>query len=342
MSVIFNKDAYPAGSAKARMLNNQWDEVVAERKAGAEGFAQFFTNAGRSPADAYREFDSTTKIEVVPAGHLATLTRVLQVNKPVDIGREVYEYRQASRAGTAQSSMSGRQSVVIDHTSYDYAGTVVPIHDESFGLPWRQKAAYDAEGFDGLVDEARNAERTLMEHVEKYMWEGDSSLIVKGAKWEGIKNDASVASTVMAVDTTDQAVTGKAIRDEFKRLRDILRINNNCTGDLTFSVSRETKSRLEDEFDTTNSSNVTVEEMILKLSGIAEIVEDAYLSGNEIAVMRIAEDAFHSVIGMPISTVPEQRLRSRDDYTFLKQAAIGFIAKQSKSGLKCALFASAV
>lgn len=340
MSLVFNAKAYPAGSSKAKILAEQWNQLSDFRAAGEAGLAQAMTNAGRTPADTYREFDSTTKIEVVAAGHLALLTRVLAVNKPVNIGKEVYEYRQASRSGTAVTSMSGQKTVTIDHTAYSYAGTIVPIHDEGFGRPWRQKAAMESEMFDALVDDAREAERTLMEHVEKYMFEGNST-VIKGAGWTGLRNDSSVIQATVAVDTTSTAVSGKVIRDEFKRLKDIIRITNKCTGNLVVGISNATAGRIELEFSEVNETGVTVQDMILKLSGISEVVEDASLADNEIVFLFIDEQGFHSVVGMPLSTYPEVRMSPRADFNFVKSTAVGFLAKQSKAGLKTALFAAA-
>lgn len=339
MSLVFNANAYTKGSREARTMAEQWDTITGIRKANEDAVESLAANVGRTPADTYREFDSTTKIEVKPAGHLALLTRAMQVSRPVNVGKQVFEYRQSSRAGNAQSSMSGRKDIVIDHSQYGYAGTVVPVHDDAFGRPWREQAANASEMFDALVDDARESERTLMEKIDNYMWDGDSKLNLKGNSWLGLRNDPSVATATLGVDLTSEAVEGKAIRDEIKRVRDILRITNDCTEDLLLVVSRECKSRWEDEFDSANSSNVTVEEMILKLSGISEVIEDSALEGNQISFVFLSQQGFHPVVGMPISTEPVERRGSRDDYNFIKWAAVGFIAKQTKSGKTCALYA---
>jgi len=42
---------------------------------------------------------------------------------------------------------------------------------------------------------------------------------------------------------------------------------------------------------------------------------------------------------MDVSTYPVPRAHVFDDYNFVKWAAVGFVAKQSKEGKKCALYA---
>lgn len=339
MSFIFNANAYPAGSKEARIMKAQWDRLNNKhRQPGAHIVESLVANTGRTPADAYREFDSTTKVEAAPSGHLALLTRALVIARPVSVGKKVYEYRRTSEAGNAQTSISGRKNVVVDNTDTTYAGTVVLIHDVAFGRDWRDHEGNMSEMYDALVDDARAAERTLMEHIDNYMWDG-GELSVKGNSWGGLRNDPSVATAVLGVDLTSDAVTGKAIRDEVKRVRDILRIDNQCTDPLKLVVSSECLSRWEDEFDPANSSNVTVLDMIMKLTGIEEVIEDAALSGNQISMVYLSQDGFHPVVGMAMSTYPVPRQGHADDFNFVKWAAIGFIAKNTHSGKKCALYA---
>ena len=78
--------------------------------------------------------------------------------------------------------MSGQTGVVLDKADYKYAGTVVPIHDTSYGLEWRGLEASRADGFDALVDDARESERTLMRTIDDYMWDGNSKLESKRSR----------------------------------------------------------------------------------------------------------------------------------------------------------------
>ncbi len=347
MSLIFNANAV-RGSEK-RAMQAQWNELQNFRKAANQEVSDLLelsvnrgiaANAGQTPADTYREFDSMTKIEVVPAGHLATLTRALQQSKSINIGKEVYEFRKSSRAGSAKSSMSGQVGITLDQADYKYQGTVVPIHDTGYGRGWREVEAHRSEAFDALSDDAREADRTVLEKIEDYLWNGNADLSVKGNSWLGLRNDPSVATATLGVDLSAAATAGTDIRAEVIRIRDILRITNDCTGDVSFAVSREIMSNWEREYNASNSSNITILEMIQKLRGIGEIYEDAELSGNEVALFKLGQDGFHPVTGMALSSYALPRMKHNDDFNFIKWAAVGFIAKTSYDGKTCALYAS--
>ena len=162
---------------------------------------------------------------------------------------------------------------------------------------------------------------------------------VKDRVWLGIKNDPSVANVALTVDLSAAASSATDIRDEVRRVRDILRITNNCTQDVTLSISREIKSNWERVFSTAEGIFGTIEDMIMKLTGIGEIVEDSRLTGNQIAMLWLDSSGFHPVTGMAISSYALPRLRHNDDYNFIKWAAVGFLARNDYTGRKCALYA---
>ena len=340
MSIIFSKKL-ATNSNQLRVMNSQWKEVEALRRQSHKDMQQFLQmtgNAAQSPAEAYREFDQTTKIDMVPAGEHATLTRLLQNPRSVDIGREVFEYRKATRAGRAQSSMSGQIGVKMDHVDYDYAGTVIPIHDAGFGRRWREVLSMKAEGFDATVDDSRESERTLMDKMDDYLWDGNANLALKGRVWLGLKNDPTVANATLGVDLASIASTPQEIRDEVRRVRDILYITNNCAKPLTLGISREIASNWERVFSTAEGTFGTIEDMIRNLRGIAEIYEDSRLVGNQLTMYWNDQQGFHSVVGMAMATYAVPRTQYNDDFNFIKAAAAGFLSRNDDQNRTCALY----
>jgi hypothetical protein len=346
MSLIFNANGKSA--AEKRHMQGQLIHLNSFRRAGGDAMNDLLdatvnhlsaANVGQTPADAYREFDPTTKVAVIEGGKYATLTRAMQFARSVSIGREVFEYRKASKAGSAKTSMSGQVGIVTDQVDYKYGGTVVPIHDVGYGRSWREVESGRAEAFDALVDDSREAERTLMETIESYLWDGDADIEVKGRSWLGLRNDPTVASEVLGVDLTSAAVSAVDKQKETKRLRDVLKITNNCSGDVKLAVSREIMSAWEELVDTGNGSNITTLEFISKLRGISEIYEDAALTGNQIAMLYCDQSAFHPVVGMAISSYALPRVHHNDDFNFIKWAAVGFMSKTDYDDNTCALYA---
>lgn len=358
MSLVFNnaiKKAKPRSEQRA--MDSQWEELCELRANSEKDVKQLLKvtvnngldhdenldvvgNAGVSPADAYREFDTTSKIDTVPAGEFATLTRLMQKARSVSIGREVFEYRQVSDAGIGQTSMSGQIGIKQDHVDFKYAGTVVPVHDTAWKRRWREMESMRAEGYDVMVDESRESERTLMETINKYMWEGNAALSVKGNQWLGIKNDPTVAQYSLTVDLSANATTAEKIRDEVRAARDALYIDNNCTNQLRLGVSREILSNWERVFSTSEGIYGTIEDMVARLRGIAEIYEDSELTGNQIVLFWDDQQGFHPVVGMGISSYAVPRVYHNDDFQFIKWAAVGFLAKTDYKGRKCALYGS--
>lgn len=342
MSLIL-RTSLATNASQKRIIQGQYEELTQMRNASMPAMKDMLllTNAGQTPADAYREFDSTTKIDMVPAGEFATLTRLMQKSRSINIGREVFEFRAASRSSDShgKSSMSGQIGVNMDHVDYKYPGTVVPVHDLGFGRRWRELEAMRADGFDALVDDSRESERSLMGVIDSYLWDGDAGLSMKGHSWLGIKADPTVASATLGVDLAATASTAVDMRNEVARVRDILRISNNCTQDLRLGVSREIMSNWERPFSITDSLFGTVLEYIMKLRGISEIYEDSRLVGNQITMFWDDQQGFHPVVGMGISTYAVPRLNHNSDFNFIKWAAVGFIAKTDFEGRTCALYA---
>ena len=349
MSLILNTK-FAKNPAQLRVMNKQWAEVNAMRGGASlqamEAFISMTGNAAQTPAEAYREFDRTTKIELVPAGEHATLTRILQNPRSVSIGRLAFEYRQASDVDVGQTSMGGQLGVKMNHVDYTYAGTPIPIHDIGYGIEWRVMESMNADNFDSTVDNSRESERKLLTTMDNYMWDGNSKINIKGRVWLGIKNDPTVASAILVVDLSSSVATPEAIRNEVARVRDILRIDNNCDNDLEFGVSREIMSNWERPFSTAEGTFGTIKTMITGnpdnpasgLRGLKEVYEDSRLVGNQITMYWNDQMGFHSVIGMGMSSYAVPRQFHNSDFNFIKWAAAGFLAKTDFSGRTCAIY----
>jgi len=342
MSILFNDALYNGNESAKRIMKQQQQVVIDLRQAGHDSHKAMIatTNAARTPAEAYREMDATTKIEQVPAGEFALLSRVLGKAKPVNLGRKLYEYRKFSDMESGQSSMSGTIGVKGDKGDYSYGGAIVPVHDKGFNIDWRDQLAMQAEGFDALVDYSREAERGLMNTANSYMWNGDASLVFKGQSWLGIKNDPTVATATLGVDLAASASTATDIRAEVSRVRDILYITNNCTNPLDLVISREIASNWERPFATADSSFGTIGDYISRLRGIKEIYEDSNLTGNQCSFLYNDQAGFHGVSGMAINTYALPRQFHNSPFAYTKWCALGFNAKEDFSDRKCALYAS--
>lgn len=340
MSLII-RQALAKNAQEKRAMQAQWNHVQELRSAGDPAMKAFLqmTNAGRSPAEAYREFDATTKIEVNPMGEFATLTRLMQKARPVNIGKTLYEYRKSSDMDNGQTSMSGQIGVKLDHTDYGYAGVIVPVHDKGFGRSWRDVEAMRSEGFDALVDDAREAELGLMRTMNSFLFAGNAGLSVDGQKWLGLTSgtESTIDTYVPTVDISDTAATATQIQTEIKVARDRLRITNNCVNPVRLGVSAAAMSNME-RFVAPERIDVTIKDLVMRLEGIAEIYIDSALTGGKFIMYWDDQMGLHPVVGMGINTYAVPRQFHNSDFAFVKWSAVGFCAKTSFSGKKCVLF----
>lgn len=339
MSLII-RAALAKNAQEKRAMQAQWDHVQQLRNAGAASMDALIqmTNAGRSPAEAYREFDATTKIEVNPMGEFATLTRLLQKSRPVNIGKTLYEYRKSSDMDNGQTSMTGQIGVKLDHTDYGYSGVIVPIHDKGFGRSWRDVEAMRSDGFDALVDDAREAELGLMRTMNGFLFNGSSALSVDGNKWLGLFGDATVDSYVPTVDISSGTATAQEIQTEIRTARDRLRITNNCVAPVRLGVSAAAMSNMERFVDPQTWTLGTIKDLVMRLEGIAEIYIDSALTGGKFIMYWDDQQGLHPVVGMGINTYAVPRQFHNSDFAFVKWSAVGFCAKTSFSGKKCVVY----
>lgn len=341
MSLII-RQALAKNAQEKRAMQAQWNHVQELRSAGDPAMKAFLqmTNAGRSPAEAYREFDATTKIEVNPMGEFATLTRLMQKARPVNIGKTLYEYRKSSDMDNGQTSMSGQIGVKLDHTDYGYAGVIVPVHDKGFGRSWRDVEAMRSEGFDALVDDAREAELGLMRTMNSFLFAGNAGLSVDGQKWLGLTSgsESTVDTYVPTVDISSPTATAIEIQTEIKVARDRLRITNNCVNPVRVGVSAAAMSNMERFVSAETWTLGTIKDLVLKLEGIAEIYIDSALTGGKFIMYWDDQMGLHPVVGMGINTYAVPRQFHNSDFAFVKWSAVGFCAKTSFSGKKCVLF----
>ncbi len=340
MSLVFGKK-HARNAAELAAQETQMNHLRELRRTNAQGDAQLAAamNVGRTPADLYRAFDTTAKLEVVPAGHLATLTRLMQKSRSISAGKKLFEHSKNGLLGQANISLSGTKNMAFDKSDVDYSGTPMPVFDQGYGIDWRDYLAGQSEGYDQLMIDSQNAERSVMEKINSYLLDGDSTIAVAGKTWLGLRNDPSVANVSLGVNLTSSVTTGIAFFNEVKRVRDVLRLDNDCSNPIRVGVSREILSNAERPFDDTNVSGKTILQMVQTLTGIVEVYEDSALTGNQLVMYWDDLAGFHPVTGMALSSYPLPRPNQYDDYNFMKWAIVGFVAKSTYSGKKCALYA---
>lgn len=340
--------------ANSRVAQEHWTEVRNARdlannhNRSLNVMAGLQANAGLIPGDVYQDFDNVTVERFRSDDGDAFLNDLLPLSRSLSIGKLVSKFRQASDAGNAKTSMTGQIGVRFDQVEFTVDGSIIPIHDTGFFRNWREWNAMTSEGFDGLIDDARESVATIRAHLADNFLDGHTDtqgnfIVVDGLDWQGMRNDSRVAAIDLDAsginfDFTDTSKTGAENKAAFIQVRNIMRIDNNCPKDLTIYVSREIESNWERKFSTQYDAKIIMQELA-DLAGIKEIKSSSKLEDNELMGFPLDSNFIRPMVGMGLNTVANPRPMYNSNYEFVVWGAIGFQVRTDFAGNTCAFFA---
>jgi hypothetical protein len=335
-----------------RSAKSQWEEVKRRRVTfeKVEERNGLETNAAaRIPQDVYRDFDNQTKALMTGDEGGVILNDLLPLARSVPVGKIVSEYRQASDAGIARSSISGQHSKPMDKTEYDYDGTLVLIHDSPVGREWRELEAMRSEDFDGLVDDQANAVRAVRRQVVDNFLSG-SDTVYKGQASFGIKNSPNtqplnLGAAGLNLDLTSPTITFAQAQSVFIAALQVLQGSaNNVDMPITFYVSSEIWFNML-RTGTNDTRFETFMQGLMNIPGVAGIKKTNganALTGNEFIGMALSNQYVQPVVGMAMTSTPMIRLTPYSDYNLLVWTAAGLQVKADAAGRSGVLYASEI
>lgn len=336
----------------ARQATKQWVELSHNREASKSVMIQLGVDAGiikhgelgnnamLKVDEMYRQLDGEVTMSPRAVGELATLQRLMVKGQPVNIGKKIIESRRVGTAGTAKRSMSGQQGIIMDHTDSSYQACIVPIFDAGYGRDFRDIEAQRSEAFDAISEDAIEIEHTVFQEANDHLWNGSADLEVKGEVWLGLKADPSIATVSLAVRWDLAATAAQSIVEEAITATDVLRIANRCSAPLTLAVSPQIMSNWLRPTSTTDSTFGNILEFIKNtLAGrVVDIYEENELTDNEVLFYVDSRQGLHAKTGMAMSSYALPRTQHNSPYEFVKWLAVGFMAKRTHTGLRCALY----
>lgn len=290
---------------------------------------------GFIPRDVYREFENQTTA-LIREMNLTLLTDLLPLAKALPLGKVEHIYRRASDSGIVTSDLDMTVPAELDKAKYDYDSTIKVFHKTGFGRTWMEMEGQRSEGFDALIDDQANATRAILDKMADHVYNGVDKTF-NGTSAYGIKT--STKTQAVDLDASDLNINfatstdGAAIRAGWIGMRDKLRIDNNITQDLTFYVSAEIESNLEQYYGTdAGDSGKTVRQTLIELAGVADIKADRSLTGNEVVFGALNSQFIRPLVGQAVSTVPLFRGNPFDNYNFLTWANVGLEIKTDYTG----------
>jgi len=311
---------------------------------------QLSINEGFIPQDVYKDFDKDIVTESLTDRGMPFVARLMPRAKAVSIGKLTSNYAQSSEIGVVQTSLSGQQGVLADAIEHQYDGFPIAVHDTATDVNWRQFASASSEGYDLLRENVQSSVRAMGEHAADTFLDGmvdkDGKYInVDNRTWKGIRNETHVEQVNLGAaginfDFTDDTQTGENIKKAFLEVRNALRVDNNFTGDIFFTISVEIETVWEARFSAQYDSR-TIQQELTGMAGVAGFEMSRKMTGNEMMGLP-NDDSVRPVVAMPISTIILPRRMYSDNYRAVTSSVMGWEAKNDIQGRKTALYASVV
>ncbi|WP_241597501.1 major capsid protein [Rosenbergiella epipactidis] len=334
-----NLEANKAQFNELSIARNASQQAVADFIGRARGFREdevrlLAANAVDDIRRLYRTYDQTVLSEFQPNTEFTLLNDLMPLSRSVRLEESVYEYARTGGRGWAHTSMSGQIGAALDARTYNFDGTMVPIHDSGFKFEWRDPIFNKSSALQSLADAQSSSVDDVRRQYVDYIWNGfkdSQGNFVKfdNKTWKGLRNDERVAQITLTFNfATSQ--DPKAIRQQAIALRDVLKLQNLQYGQQTWYVSSEIMSNWEQYYDV-NSLRTVLEE-ILKLSGVSAVKEDAELSGNEISIVPLQAGVIAPVVGQAFGSVASPRPEFNSDYIWRTWGAAGLMVKQDIQG----------
>lgn len=351
--LYFSEAQFQINAANEHRARQQWAEVESRRiyannlekhYALQQGFD--VNAAARIPAEVYREFDrQVTDVWRDDEGE-TLLTDLEALSRSVDIGKIKYEFAKASDSGNARTTLTGQATQIMDKADYGYDSTIIPIHQDGFGRQWRETEGQRSEDFDALLDDQKNAVRSVRRQMVSWILDGSSTLTFDNSSWTGIRNDTTRVQTVdlgaggLNIDLTSASASSSDIRNAFKTMTNLLRITNKVSTDITYHVSREVFTNLDRPYNDAEQGWGTLLGMVKNIVGVADVKETAAYSGNELSGMPLSDRYVRPLVGMAVNTVAIPRNTPFENHNFLVWSAMGFQAVTDTASRKGILYAN--
>ncbi|WP_417861857.1 major capsid protein [Vreelandella venusta] len=299
------------------------------------------------PYPVYAEMDRQSK-QIMLEPHVETLLLdLMPMARPISIGKMVHQYRQGGDAGAVTSSMSGLEPIPNDQTQYKYDGAIIPVHQSGYYREWREMAGMQSSGWDDVLDDQMASTRAVRERMSNYCLDGlvdanGNPLTFKGVPSYGIRNGANTAKATLAVDLTSNATAPDAVRNEFIRLRDIIRRDNRVTYTLTVYVSGEIAATLDRYYviDGQVTASRTLRQELESLEGIGAIKELSGLEGNELIMGALSSEYVVPLVGQAVSNLALPRQTPFARHQFLVWSAMGLEIRVDYNGRTGWLYAA--
>lgn len=288
---------------------------------------EFAGNASTLPKDVWGAWDKNAVL--IQRDTLAVFNDLAaSVSKPVPLGKIVNYFRTLSDSGDVNISLDGRSKARLDSPVTEYEGTPVPIIDSEASFGWREMLAAQSEGESLDGDALANNQRKIAEKLEDIALNGDSSIVIAGAKMYGLRT-----APYRATGTHGYTLNGATGAQWVSAVTAALKAMhaNNFRSPATIYLNWDDWFYASSTEYTANYPKKILQ-AIQEIQGIQSIVPANSVPASEILGIVKRSDVVQVLNGMPLTTRPKARRDPEDDYVFSVLAAASVQYKHDAEG----------
>lgn len=335
MSLILNKKIV-AGSDAARSQYERREEM---RALGFHWNQSLARNAGLQvnalpdlSARAWLDLDSQVT-QLIGQESDVMFQDIYALSRSLPIGKLVGAYKRIGAMDQGSTTLSGQGTKLMGQVAGDYDGIVIPIHEKTFGVQWRELEGKRTIGADEIGDNQAAAGREVVRLMTENMVNGNPLINYQGASAYGIKTNPNTKAVTLTQDMTSAAATYAQLQAQFVTFIWALRgPTNRVTAPVTVYISSEIEKNLMRTVDATTISRSFYRAILEDTPGVAAIKTSDLLTGNQMVGVVLNRAYIEPLTGMAVNTVPVPRQVPFADYQWMTWSASGLLIKADQAG----------
>lgn len=251
------------------------------------------------------------------------------VTRSVDIGVMIDYYAKYSDNSTdVNVTLDGRGKAKTDQNVIEYAGTPIPILDNSVSYGWRQMQTLMRGAGGGLMRDngMRNKNRHILEKREDMALNGFDNIDIGGSKVYGMLNhpDRNTFTHGIVIQSATPAAIKAAVVGTLKACH----ADNFKSGftlyfnwDDWFYIASEQDALATGTPTATGAIRKTIEQELLQLPGVDRIVASDSVPVNTIIALVRDSECVEILDAMPLTQILQFRANTTDEYVFKNMCA---------------------
>lgn len=335
MSLIITKKLH----ANSDAIRTQYDQREQMRALGFHWNQSLARNAGLAvnalpdlSARAWLDLDNQL-VNLIGQESDVMFNDIYALSRSVSIGKLVAAYKRIGAMDQGSTTLSGQGTKLMGQVATDYDGIVIPIHEKTFGVQWRELEGKRTIGADDIAEHQAAAGREVTRLMTENMINGNPLINYQGASAYGIKTNPNTKAVVLTQDMTSAAATYAQLSAQMLTFVQALRgPTNRVTAPITVYISAEIEVNLARTSGATTMDRSFYTAMLQDTPGVAAIKTSSLLTGNQMVGVVLNRAYIEPVTGMAINTVPVPRQVPFADYHWMTWSASGLLIKADQAG----------